>query len=594
MKQSRSSWYIHVSFIVVAAVLSFVLHQAPYVFSSMPYSIGADGDSAFHFAIQMKLRDPTLFPKDVELNEMYLSSRPAFEFAIHRAVIWLADHLFRGNLFVANSATFWCYHLVFLAGCYLLGLSVLRSSGGAALFSMASIGPSRAFNAWWGMAYGAVIPKYVGLAFVPWFLLGYLSWFQRPQRLVALFFALGLVVNVYPLLPLYLGLILLAVTLCRPKPPWRLCAVMGVAFSGAALPSVLALATGVFERAGTLNAQGRVILETLLRRHYDYALLNLKHAAVSLVSPVWFILAIAGVGFILKRRQAGLDEAERPLFLRLSGWAVIVGLLGVAANLANRLYLSLAHTSLVLVCGVGAVLWAVRTRLLGKWNMGLNTAEGQLLAVTAWTMVLSLAGFFVGAVYRPLLAFLFHRASVFLYVPAYLGCAWLAMDWMRRRAALGTALGVGVVLVMVLNGAMNTALFDRIRGAPIAQTSAPYYALSDWAARNTTASSLFMVPYGQHAEPFFAFRVYSARGVLLHWVAGEMVISNPRLVAQFWQMSQDVEPLYAQASDTADFVRVALKYRVDYIVTDRTTPRPPDLPVAYHNEGYTVFVVPPE
>jgi hypothetical protein len=542
----------------------------------------------------MKLRDPTLFPKDVELNEMALSSRPAFEFAIHRAVIWLADHLFRGNLYVANGVIFWCYHLAFLAGCYLLGLSVLRSSGGAALFTLASVGPSRAFNAWWGMAYGAVLPKYVGLAFVPWFLLGYWRWFQRPHRLVALFFALGLLVNVYPLLPLYLGLILLAVTLCRPRPPWRLCAAMGLAFSGAALPSVLALATSLFDRAGTLDAQGRVILETLLRRHYGYALLNLKQAAVALASPVWFVLAIAGVGFLLRRRQANPDLAQRPLFLRLSGSVVVVGLLGVAANLAGNLYLSLALTLLILVGGAGVALWAVRARPLDEWRVDLSTPEGRLLALTAWTLALSLAGFFAGAVARPLLPFLFYRASVFLYVPAYLGCAWLAMAWMRRRAVPGTALGVGTVLVMVLNGAMNTALSDQIRGVPAPQTSVPYYALSDWAARNTPASSLFMAPYGQHADLFFAFRVYSARGVLLHWVAGEMVISNPRLVAQFWEMAQDVEPLYAQVSDTADFVRVAHKYRVDYVITDRTTPRSPDLPVAYHNERYTVFIVPPE
>ncbi len=62
----------------------------------------------------------------------------------------------------------------------------------------------------------------------------------------------------------------------------------------------------------------------------------------------------------------------------------------------------------------------------------------------------------------------------------------------------------------------------------------------------------------------------------------------------YWPRYLDIFPLYTERNSTADFVRVAHKYDVDYIVTDPYTPCPPDLPIAYRNETYTVFVVPPE
>jgi len=593
------------------------VHQFPYLLSPRPLSIGADGDSAFHFAIQMKLRDPALFPKDIELNEIYLSSRPTFEFAIHRAVIWLADHLFGGNLFVANIAAFWGYHLLFLAGCYFLGLFVLQSRGGAALFTAASVGLSQAFSAWWGMAYGAVIPKYIGLTAVPWFVLGYLRWSQRPWRLVALFFALGLFVNVYPTLPLYLAVILLAVTLFRPRPPWVLCFCAGGAFLIAALPSVLASALAAFDRWRTLDAHDQAILETLLMRHYSYALLNLKHTAASLLSPLWLVLLAASVGLLLKHQYMGKvatsgsataeehkspstehgvtdrNETERQFLTRLSVWIVVLALLGIIARLVNGVYAALAHTALVGISAAGFALQAARMRLLARFRISLSAAGRTLLLFTIWTLALSLAGFFVGAVYRPLLTFLFHRASAFLYIPAYLGCACLATHWLRHRTRMGFVLGAGISLLMLFNGLSNTALSYDIRNEQVPQTSDDYYALADWAAQNTPCDSLFMVPYGVVAGTYYVFRVYAERGVLLHWATGEIAISNPELVQRFWQIASDVAPLYEQTSDTAEFLRVAHTYRVDYIITNRATPRPPDLPVAYQNGTYTVFIVPP-
>ncbi|MCX7681274.1 MAG: hypothetical protein N2508_04805 [Anaerolineae bacterium] len=578
-------------YILIIACLSFALHQAPYVFSSMPASIGADGDSAFHFAIQMKLRDPTLFPKDIELNEMHLSSRPAFEFMIHRSVIWVADHLMDGNLFIANIAGFWFYHLTFLAGCYCLGLFVLKSPAGATLFAAASVGLSKAFVACWGMGYGAVIPKYVGLTFIPWFMLGYLCWRRQPWRLVLLFFLLGLSVNIYPLLPLYLALILAAVTLLQPRPPLAPSLLMGAVFVIAALPSVIASALGAFEKMNALSPYERSIREALLVRHYSHALLNVRNLAAVLVSPIWFPLTIAGVQLFLKP-LTDLAEKDKQFVIRFAMSTIGWGVLWLAAQLIGRLRFLLAHTVVFFVWMGWFTLWAFRMRLFERPGVKENETGKQLALFAIWTTALSLAGFLVGAVCRPLLTFLFYRASAFLYIPAYLGCIRLAIHLMEQRTAPSSLLGLGLALVIVLNSGIGTTLYSAIRRVQFAQTSEPYYALAEWAAENTPADSLFMMPYGARRDTFFAFRVYSARGVLLNWATGEVVISNPDQAVRFWQISQDIEPLYRQEVSTADFVRVAHKYDVDYIVTDRSTPRPPDLPVAYRNETYTVFIVP--
>jgi hypothetical protein len=74
-----------------------------------------------------------------------------------------------------------------------------------------------------------------------------------------------------------------------------------------------------------------------------------------------------------------------------------------------------------------------------------------------------------------------------------------------------------------------------------------------------------------------------------------MVISNPRgVITYYWPRALDILPLYTEGADTDTFINVAHRYDVDYIITDQSTPRSPDLPVVYRNETYTVFVVPPE
>ena len=576
----------HVLLILAVALYSFVLTQLPFVLSSKPYSIGADGDSGIHVAIEMRLRDPTLFSNDPDL-QMISTARPAFQYAIHGSVLWLADRLFGGNLFVANIVIFWAYHLVFIAGCYFLGRFVVRSTAGAVLFAAASVGVSRAVATWWGMAYAAVIPKDVGMVLVPWFVLCYLRWYHRPRRLVVLFFALGLAVNVYLFQPTFLAILFLAVMVlplpsCPPLrraterlgrslaaalqrdaaegPPgrWREAAatvnsgavkvrlahaaVMAVAFVLGALPAIVSSAMATLGRLGDLSAADQAIADALLVRYFSYLLLTrpLSTLKVIAISPVWWFLALAAVALLLKSSRGDTE------YLR---------------------YAPLDRDA------------APRAEP--------DATDRRLCAFALWTAVLGLSGLVVGALYRPLLTFFFHRSSAFLYIPAYLGCAWLVTYCLRRRTLVGWVAGIALALLMLFTGARNTALFQELSGHSPAPTSTAYYELSDWAAGQTPSGSLFMVP---PMQSFWAFRVYSARSVLFQWITGEVVISHPQVGLPAWTLWEDIGPLYESASSTADFLRAAHKYGVDYIVTDPSTPRPPDLPVAFRNEVYTVFI----
>lgn len=523
------SWYIHGIFIFLVALVSFVFNQAPFVFSSKPFSIGNDGDSALHVSIQMKLRDPTLFSKDVELNEMFIPSRPTFELFFHRIVIWIAEQFYDGNLFSANIMLFWIYHLFFIAGCYLLGWAVHKSYAIGVLFSAASIGLSLAFVAWWGMRYGAVIPHDVALSLTPWFVLGYLHWIRHPRRLVALFLGLGVAVNLYPLQPTYIAVILLISIFWRRRYPFTYTLILGFAFLLGAMPSILTSATEAFEKMARVYPSEKAMIDALFLKHYGYLFLPSFGRIIRLIlkSPICGFLILSSIALYFKKRKVGLTEMDRGLF-----------------------------------------------------------------PFTLWTLVIGLMGLVAGMIYHPLILFLFHRASAFLYIPAYLNCLWLAKHWIQRPTAYRLAAGGILILAILFNGFRNTTLSYYLQGFQYMQSSPPYYQLAQWAAENTPQNSLFLVPFGER-KSFYAFRVYSERSVLLHWVTGETVLSNPKIGTLFWNMANDIIPLYNKKVDTTEFVRIAKKYDVDYIVNDRSTPSQPNLPIVYQNETYIVFVVSP-
>ncbi len=519
----------HLISLLSVALSSFVLNQLPFTLSARPDSIGNDGDSAVHVAIQLKLRSPELFPKDIELNEIYLSSRPAFEFAIHRCVVWISQHITDGNLLLANILVFWMYHLFFILGCYLLGRFVLQTWWGGTLFAAASVSLSLSLSAWWGMVYGAVIPHDLSLAFTPWFMLGFLRWQSHSRRMVILFGLLGLAANLYPLQALYLMIVLLGV-LALQRRTSVLC-LSTAAFLVGAAPAVWVSAIGTFNRFTTLSQEDRAIIDQLFALHYGYLLLKRLRSTIGVLvrSPVWFFLGIGGLACWMKLERKSLSPTDR-----------------------------------------------------------------LLLVFTVITLVLSLFGLVGGALARPLVTFLFHRASAFLYVGGYLFSLWFIMDRWRDGQVLWRVLAVGLLGAIMLNGWQYSSLHARLFSVPVLQSSPDFYALAEWAKGHTEVSAHFMVPPKVANGSFFAFRVYAERGLTTQWAAGETVLSSPQAAIRYWPMAQDITPLYEQPTDTDDFVRIAHKYDADYIVTNAATPRQPNLPIAYHDETFTVFLVPPE
>jgi hypothetical protein len=509
--------------LLAVAALSFVLNQAPFVFSSQPRSLGADGDSWFHVAIQMHLRDPTTFANDPEVTRFYLASRPPIELTIHRAVIALARFGFGGDLLLANIAGFWVVNLVFLSGCLVLGRQVLRSQLGAIMFAAGAAGLSFAFIAWWGMPFGAVIPHDVGLSAMPWLLSAYLRWDDDPRRAIAVFAAIGLVANLYPLQPMFLALVLLGTTLSARGWHFGQIAGRGLAFAIAALPAVLTAAARTLHRLGRIPGGGSASSSQLFDRFYGHLLpdspLVFFHRLFD--SPLWVFVAIALVAVVRSRRT--VDAVERRLI-----WFGI------------------------------------------------------------WGLVLSAVGLGIGAISRPTLAFLFHRASALVYIPAYLGTIAVVLSLARGPGALRRLAALLIAVLLSANAWWRTPLASLARGSWPLQASPSYYQLSNWAREQTPRGSLFLVPYGGRTT-YFAFRVYAERPVMLHYALGEMVLADPSLGARFARMEKDVTPLYQRPSSTAEFLSVAKHYGVRYIITDGLTPSVPDLPIVFWNADFRVF-----
>lgn len=528
----RKKALAHFGAIVLVGLLSFALNHLPYMLSGRPDSIGDNGDSGFHLANQMLLDNPALFPKDVEIRGIIYPSRLPSDFVIYRLVVTIAHLLFGGNLFVTNTVLFWVTHVFFIVGYYCIGLAVLKSSGRAMFFSALYVLPAPAIHTWTGMGYGSVIPHALGITLLPWCIVGYLRWSSRG---------------------------------CKP---WHLCLLF----------FLIGLAVNIYPQH-PIYASLIIGLTILLRREARFSHLLLAALAFGVAA------APTMVGSALRtwHRSLSLLPAERAivdiLFDRYYSFLInpLVFLRGVA-RLRLWFYVLL-----------GGLIYAYKRSALG-----LADPDKQAIILTLCSAVVVITGGIASMVYHPLVSLLFTRASALLYLGPYLACAWLAAHLAERRSLVTTVLAIGLVGLFAVNGLWHTPLSNYVRDSRSPQSRPDYYALSAWAAQNTPPDSLFMVPM-RPSDSYYAFRVYSGRGVTMQWGTGDMVMSNPKgAIMYYWPRYLDIFPLYTEGGSTADFVRVAHKYDVDYIVTDPATPRPPDLPVAYRNETYTVFIVPPE
>ncbi|MCX7681712.1 MAG: hypothetical protein N2508_07090 [Anaerolineae bacterium] len=522
----------HCGAIFLVGMLSFALNHLPYILSGRPDAIGDNGDSGFHLACQMVLDNPTLFPKDIELHGIICPSRLPSDLVIYRVVVGVTRLAFGGDLFAANAVLFWIIHVCFIVGYYCIGLAVLRTPARAMVFSALYVIPAPAIHAWTGMGYGSVIPHALGVALLPWCIWGYLRWSERG---------------------------------CKPRPLYLLFFLIGLSVNLYPQHPIYAFLT--------------IGLTILLRREA-----KLSH------------LLLAGLAFSLGSAPTLVSSALRT-------WSRLSSLLpaerAIADALFDRHYSFLINPSVFLRGVVRLRLWFYilvggLIYLYKRSVLGLASPEQRAIILTLCSAGVVLVGGAASMVYRPLVSLLFTRASALLYLGPYLACAWLAAHLARRRSPITTALALGLIGLFAINGLWHTPLANALRDRRSPQSRPDYYALSAWAAQNTAPDSLFMVPM-RPSDSYYAFRVYSGRSVTMQWGTGDMVMSNPKgAVMYYWPRYLDIFPLYTEGGSTADFVRVAHKYDVDYIVTDPATPRPPDLPIAYRNATYTVFIVPPE
>jgi hypothetical protein len=517
------NWRPDAGAVLLVALFSFTINQSPLVFSGQPRSLGADGDSWFHVAIQMALMTPGVFPRDPEVWPFYIGSRPASELVIHRAVVTLARALPSDDLLVANIIGFWIVNLVFLSGCFALGRRVLGSRAGAAIFAGACAGLSPAILAWWGMPFGAVIPHDVGAAAVPWFVLGFLRWGADPRAGLLLFFALGLAANFYPLQPMYLMLIFLGVGVCTERWGAGAVALRAGAFMAGALPIIGMTAVATLERLRTAS-EAAPAATFLLRRHYPHLFPDSVAGFLFRLgrTPLWLFCGLAALAVLLRRREAPADDR------RLAWFA-------------------------------------------------------------AWAIALSVVGLFVAVPARPAAAFLFHRASALIYVPAYLGSVALAgLLWRRTGAA--RLLSAAVLLAVALNAGWRVPLAFWLRDERPLQTSEAFHDAASWARANTLPDALFLVPFHGRTT-YYAFRVYAQRAVFLHYALGEIVLVDPAAAQRYYRMERDIAPVWRRPA-LGGLADLTARYGIDYVVTEAGGPAPPGWPLAYQNRVFRIFRVP--
>jgi hypothetical protein len=313
----------HVLALGLVLAFSFVVNQSPFAFSRYPKSVGVDGDSWVHVAIQMKLADNRRFAGDLEVSGFYLQARAGTEYAVHRAVAWLSMHVFAGDFLLANIATHWVVATAFLSGCIALGLVLGLSLGGATVFAIASAGLSAAPRAWWGVPFGAVIPHDIGLATVPWILWAYLH-LESFRHNLALFLAMGLSANVYALQPFLLAVILLATWILTGRGVVQ-AIVLGAVFAIGALPVTLGSALPAVSQVGSTAQMNGDAFATLLERHYWYLILPSRAAARLVIwSPVWLFVVPGAIGLWL----AGRTHRSSRTLLAVTAVTIVVGAFG--------------------------------------------------------------------------------------------------------------------------------------------------------------------------------------------------------------------------------------------------------------------------
>ncbi|MCX7681711.1 MAG: hypothetical protein N2508_07085 [Anaerolineae bacterium] len=475
--------------------------------------------------MELKLQDPALFPKDIGLSELIIPSRPLTDRYIHSAVLYISNAFFGGDLIIGNIVLFWVYHVLFIAGCYFLGRRVLRSAWGGTLFALASVVPSRALFDWWGMGYGGGVIPHV-LIFTA------VPWFvlgfletASQPRRLIILFSL-LGLSANLYALAAVSLFAVLFVTALTRRPTRWLLAGAMAFLLGAAPALYLAIKLIPVRFADLSPAARELTDFLLVRHYGYATFQ-----------PWMV-TLKGI-------------LKSPVWLFLA-----IGAVG----------LRLKH----------------RHHQLFEDDRWL-----------AWIAVVTLAlvfGWMVAARFViDLIPLLFYRASTLLYIPAYLGCLWLALYFLRHRKPMSTLSGLILLGAVLFGGVPRTTLYSTIMGHATVQTSSDFYELCDW-AQTTPPHSLFVInPNGYH---FFAFRVYARRAITMHRVLGETAISVPANAHLYWEMVNDIQEAYESRSREA-FLQVARKYQADYII-DLRSASPLDLAVAFQNGTFTVYAVPPE
>jgi hypothetical protein len=527
-------------------------------------------DQHLNLVLVLKGLDPSLFPADLIFSGPDIAGQyiPLYIGYLRWAYTTFGDLAAGYRLLVVP------LNLLYLVGAYLALFHFTRVRWIAALLATFVSLPLAVPLA--GEIFGVgpvqvITARSLFTAAFPWLFWGFVTWPDRPLRLVGLFAGIGLLANLHPVSGLFVAPMLILAYLVERRwagAAWLWGGAMGLATLLGALPILLGQLQRVAAQDAGAARAGAGLMQALVLDRMGY-LLYPPHTLAWLPRPAVDALTLClGLGPVLALGWAW--RSGKP-----AAWRLVR--MGAALALAYLMYPQAVPLSLALVV-VGLLPQA------DAESRPLRLTAGFALAVF-WVSVGGVVG--LQALFalfdRPVLFADMLRGARFapfactlLLAASLRAVAWARLPvWARAGCALFLALAIGW-------GARDVArTYLRTRGDAAA---ADLVALAEWARAESDpgASFLFDSP---------AFRVLARRSLLFATKDGTAVIYHNQDRAAVWMERQAA--LRAAGSDPAALRAVGERFGADYVVVAARdlAPGEPTARLRYRNRTYAVLAL---
>jgi hypothetical protein len=526
-------------------------------------------DQQHNLAVVLKHLDPAVFPRDLVFDGKDFAGE-----YIPLYIEYLATaYRLTGNPAAGYQWLVFPLTLLYLFGVYrLFARCGVRRGGAVAIAMLASLPQAVPLS---GELFGigpvqTITARMLFTALFPYLLFWFWSWIDRPRRLIALLFVVGLLANLHPVSGLFLAPILGLVLLARARwkaRAWVVVGLMGLATAAGAAPILaIHLQRLAMQAANSAQAGNALVAQMMGDRLGDllYPPHTLRMLPPLLVDAITLgVTALSAIA--MARPGTGGDRAGPRILLSIAAIAGVAYLL---------------YPDGKLLCGLLLVL-----ALLPRPTPTATETEWLAAAFalsTLWVSiggVLAIQGIF-GLLGRPVLFADMIRASRFAGFGVFFLAAalWGTVEWSRLRRPLQIgccvlALGIGFWQIR------DTArTYLRFRGDAAARDLS---ALSRWAREHTGSGDLF-------AFDSPGFRVMAQRSVVFTRKDGATALYHRPERVRAW--IERAQALREAGEDPEALWSAGVRFGADYVVVPARVLRASDEGrLCYRNGTYAVL-----